>query len=145
MAKNLDELIKGKKKEEEKKTNKDIFSQEEREMLKTSILKVGMKMFLDMEEFSQAEVELEGNLKALDEETRKKYFAEVSERADIDCKDDMEIMAEDAIAIKRAVINHDDFKIDPTSGRLEVENKSTEEYNQELNEEEDEERGISLD
>lgn len=129
------DIIKPKEKEEEVKKNEDVFTQIQREMLKASILKMAM-LASQMSEMSgnrdysdpismvqQAEVTLENTLKGLSEETRKTYFDQVKERADIEGSTEIDVMAKDAIELKKAEKNNDDYQIDPSTGRVVVEGK----------------------
>ncbi len=122
MDKNLEKMLGKKQEEEDKKEEeqKDLFSQEQKELLKASILKIGMKNFMELQQFNGAENDLIETLQAESENTRETYFNEVKERADIENVSEMDILAEDAIAIKSAKMENKDYNINPTSGRVDI-------------------------
>ena len=126
---------KEKEKEEEGKKSEEVFTQIQRDMLKSSILKIAMlanqmsemsgnrDYSSQLDEVSGAEVVLENVLKGESAETRKTYFAEAEERAKIEGLTDIDIMAKDAVALKKAQMSHADYHIDSTSGRVVVDGK----------------------
>lgn len=145
---NLD-ILKSKNKQEENSSEQkkeNVFTQMQREMIKMSILKIAMRRF-QMSEISGdkdysdplsqvqgAEVVLEKTLVNMSPEARENYFGQVSQRAQSEGESIEDIMAEDAIKLKKAEMDNDSYHIDPTSGRVQVEGQSELERDDDENE-----------
>ncbi len=105
------------KKEEDDEEN---FNQKQREMLRKSILKICSINSLDFRIYQDAEQDFYSVLLGSSLETQRKYFAQVKERAKIEGVSEYDILAEDAIQIKKAKLSNGNITIDSTTGRLDI-------------------------
>ena len=147
---NINDVLKSKNNQDEKEEKKvDVFTQLQREMIKMSILKIAMRRFQMSEmsgdkdysdplsEVQGAEVVLENTLSSMSPETRENYFAQVSQRAQSKGVNVEDILADDAIKLKKAEVNSQSYHIDPTSGRVKVDGEDEDDDEKDCQEEED--------
>ncbi len=128
------------KKEEQKEDEKqeEVFTQVQREMIKMSILKIGMRRYQmsemsndndyskELNEIQGAEVVLENTIAELSGDAQKNYLSQVEERAKNEGVSKEDVLAEDAITLNKAKRENNDCEIDPTSGRVKVVEKNGE-------------------
>lgn len=105
--------------EKEKKKKKKLLSQEQFILLRASIFRIGANDLpvRDLEGATDAFIK---ELLESSSQTRERYFAQVEIRAKLEGVSEYDIMAEDAIQIRKANMSGGDVSIDPTTGRLDI-------------------------
>lgn len=105
--------------EKEKKKKKKQLSQEQFILLRASIFRIGADDLpvRDLEGATDAFIK---ELLESSPQTRERYFAQVEIRAKLEGVSEYDIMAEDAIQIRKANMSGGDVSIDPTTGRLDI-------------------------